>query len=158
MVIGTARLHIRSYRDADLADLVALAGNWEIARWVGTIPHPYSEADGRDWIARVQENHATGRLNRPFVPRHSGSAAIEHFRGFAGARSHHVYSSGLVAGGEDALGFKHPDELCRPCRCLLRLAAVPVGDCLGECLADLRSRRRAGHVASIVQPRCLGRR
>lgn len=63
-MIETARLRIRSYRDADLADLVALAGNWEIARWVGTIPHPYTEADGRDWIARVQENHATGRPRR----------------------------------------------------------------------------------------------
>jgi len=40
VVIETARLRIRSYRDDDLADLVALAGNWEIARWVGTIPHP----------------------------------------------------------------------------------------------------------------------
>jgi RimJ/RimL family protein N-acetyltransferase len=42
----------------------ALAGNWEIARWVATIPHPYTEADGREWIARVQENHATGRPHR----------------------------------------------------------------------------------------------
>jgi RimJ/RimL family protein N-acetyltransferase len=64
VVIETARLRIRSYRDDDLADLVALAGNWEIARWVATIPHPYTEADGREWIARVQENHATGRPHR----------------------------------------------------------------------------------------------
>ena len=63
-MIETPRLRIRSYRDADLADLVALAGDWEIARWVGTIPHPYTEADGREWIARVQENHATGRPRR----------------------------------------------------------------------------------------------
>jgi 8-oxo-dGTP diphosphatase len=60
VVIETPRLRIRSYWDADLADLVALAGDWEIARWVGTIPHPYTEVDGREWIARVQENHATG--------------------------------------------------------------------------------------------------
>ena len=64
VVIETARLRVRPYRDDDLADLVALAGNWEIARWVGTIPHPYTEADGREWIARVQENHATGRPRR----------------------------------------------------------------------------------------------
>jgi RimJ/RimL family protein N-acetyltransferase len=64
VVIETLRLRIRSYRDADLVDLVALAGDWEIARWVGTIPHPYTEADGREWIARVQENHATGRPRR----------------------------------------------------------------------------------------------
>jgi RimJ/RimL family protein N-acetyltransferase len=63
-IIETERLRIRAHRDDDLADLVALAGNWEVARWVGTIPHPYSEADGREWIARVQENHATGRPRR----------------------------------------------------------------------------------------------
>jgi RimJ/RimL family protein N-acetyltransferase len=28
------------------------------------LPHPYTEADGREWIARVQENHATGRPRR----------------------------------------------------------------------------------------------
>jgi RimJ/RimL family protein N-acetyltransferase len=61
VVIETARLRLRSYRHEELADLVALAGNWEIARWVGTIPHPYTEAGGREWVARVQENHATGR-------------------------------------------------------------------------------------------------
>jgi RimJ/RimL family protein N-acetyltransferase len=64
LVLETARLRLRSYRVDDLADLVALAGNWEIARWVGTIPHPYTETDGRDWIAKVQKNHATGRPRR----------------------------------------------------------------------------------------------
>jgi RimJ/RimL family protein N-acetyltransferase len=64
VVIETARLRVRSYRNEDVADLVALAGDWEIARWVGTIPHPYTEVDGREWIARVQENHAIGRPRR----------------------------------------------------------------------------------------------
>jgi RimJ/RimL family protein N-acetyltransferase len=63
-MIETARLRMRAHRDDDLADLVALAGNWEIARWVATIPHAYGETDGREWIARVQENHATGRPRR----------------------------------------------------------------------------------------------
>lgn len=64
IVIETERLRMRAHRDDDLADLVALAGNWEVARWVGTIPHPYSEAAGREWIASVQQNHATGRPRR----------------------------------------------------------------------------------------------
>ena len=51
---------MRAHRDDDLADLMKLAGNWEISRWTGTIPHPYTETDGRDWIAKVQENHASG--------------------------------------------------------------------------------------------------
>jgi len=61
VIIETERLRIRAHRDGDLGDLVALAGNWEIARWTAKIPHPYSETDGREWIARVQENHATSR-------------------------------------------------------------------------------------------------
>jgi RimJ/RimL family protein N-acetyltransferase len=64
IIIETERLRMRAHRDGDLADLVALAGNWEIARWTGTIPHPYSEIDGREWIARVQENHATAQPRR----------------------------------------------------------------------------------------------
>ena len=31
VIIETERLRIRAHRDDDLADLVALAGNWEIA-------------------------------------------------------------------------------------------------------------------------------
>jgi RimJ/RimL family protein N-acetyltransferase len=47
--------------DDDLADLLALANNWAVARWVSSMPHPYTEVDGRKWIERVQRDHATGR-------------------------------------------------------------------------------------------------
>jgi hypothetical protein len=40
VIIETERLRIRAHRGDDLADLVALADKREIARWVGTIPHP----------------------------------------------------------------------------------------------------------------------
>jgi RimJ/RimL family protein N-acetyltransferase len=60
-VIETDRLRMRAVRGDDLADLVALINNWEVARWVSSVPHPYTEADGREWIARVQQDHATGR-------------------------------------------------------------------------------------------------
>ena len=63
-VIETARLRIRSLRDDDLAELVALIGNWEVARWVSSVPYPYSEADGREWIANVRQDHATARPRR----------------------------------------------------------------------------------------------
>ena len=64
VVIETARLRLRSLRDDDLAELVALIGNWEVARWVSSVPHPYGEADGREWIAVVQQDHANGRPRR----------------------------------------------------------------------------------------------
>jgi RimJ/RimL family protein N-acetyltransferase len=55
---------MRSLCIADLADLVSLIGDWGIARRVSSVPHPYSEANGREWIARVQRDHATGRPRR----------------------------------------------------------------------------------------------
>jgi [ribosomal protein S5]-alanine N-acetyltransferase len=64
VTIGTARLRLRSLRDDDLSELVDLIGNWEVARWVSSVPHPYREADGREWIALVQQDHARGRPRR----------------------------------------------------------------------------------------------
>src|SRR5580704_15866181 len=64
VVIETRRLRMRSLRDDDLTDLVALVGNWQVARWVSTMPRPFTEADGREWIVRVQRDHATGDPRR----------------------------------------------------------------------------------------------
>src|ERR1700760_3353583 len=61
VVIQTARLRLRAHRDDDLADLVTLAGNWNVARWLSRMPHPYHEADGRQWIERVRQQHEAGR-------------------------------------------------------------------------------------------------
>jgi hypothetical protein len=55
---------MRLLRNDDLVDLVALAGNWEVARWLATMPHPYTEADGREWIARVRQDQVTGHPRR----------------------------------------------------------------------------------------------
>jgi RimJ/RimL family protein N-acetyltransferase len=54
VVIEAERLLLRSYRDEDLADLVALAGNWQVACWLTNLPHPYCDGHGRDWIAHVR--------------------------------------------------------------------------------------------------------
>jgi RimJ/RimL family protein N-acetyltransferase len=54
VVIETERLLLRSYRDDDLADLVALVGNWQVACRLTNLPHPCSDGYGRDWIAHVR--------------------------------------------------------------------------------------------------------
>jgi RimJ/RimL family protein N-acetyltransferase len=41
-----------------------LIGNWEVARWVSTVPHPYTEAHGQEWITSVQQEHSTSRPRR----------------------------------------------------------------------------------------------
>jgi ribosomal-protein-alanine N-acetyltransferase len=55
---------MRSLSARDLVDLVSLINNWEVARWVSSVPYPYTETDGREWIGRVREDHATGQPRR----------------------------------------------------------------------------------------------
>jgi ribosomal-protein-alanine N-acetyltransferase len=44
---------IRSWRNDDLNELVAAVNDPEIGRWMPAIPHPYSPADGRAYLARA---------------------------------------------------------------------------------------------------------
>jgi len=64
IVLETPRLRLRCLRDGDLAALVSLAGDWQVARWLAKMPHPYSETDGRAFIELVNQDHATGRPQR----------------------------------------------------------------------------------------------
>jgi RimJ/RimL family protein N-acetyltransferase len=63
-VIETARLRLRCLRDDESAMLVSLVGDWEVARWLAAVPHPYGEADARAWIGLVRHDHAIGRPQR----------------------------------------------------------------------------------------------
>jgi ribosomal-protein-alanine N-acetyltransferase len=53
--LETARLRLRPYRDADIAELVPLIGTREVAATTLRIAHPYTEQDGRDFLALAQE-------------------------------------------------------------------------------------------------------
>jgi [ribosomal protein S5]-alanine N-acetyltransferase len=64
VVIDTARLRLRAHHEDDLPEMVALIGNWQVARWVSNVPYPYTEADGRGWVAGVRHDHAGGRPRR----------------------------------------------------------------------------------------------
>jgi len=56
--LSTPRLLLRAFALPDVPRLVALAGNYEVARNTLNIPHPYSEEDGRRWVQLTQENFA----------------------------------------------------------------------------------------------------
>jgi [ribosomal protein S5]-alanine N-acetyltransferase len=51
--IETSRLRLRSYTEADIQELVPLIGAREVAATTLRIPHPYTEQDARDFIART---------------------------------------------------------------------------------------------------------
>ena len=50
--IETARLRLRPYSDADIAELVPLIGAREVAATTMRIAFPYSESDARDFLIR----------------------------------------------------------------------------------------------------------
>jgi ribosomal-protein-alanine N-acetyltransferase len=60
VLLDTARLRLRAPREDDLAELVALASLWELASRLTKLPHPFTDDDGRDWIAHVRQGHAAG--------------------------------------------------------------------------------------------------
>jgi len=58
--LQTERLTLRAYTLADVPALVALAGDRDVAATTLRIPHPYSESDGREFVASTEEDQARG--------------------------------------------------------------------------------------------------
>lgn len=57
-IIRTERLTLRAPAITDLADLVALANNWQVAEPTAVMPFPYAEADGRAFLATIGDSSA----------------------------------------------------------------------------------------------------
>src|ERR1700728_1716643 len=53
--LETARLKLRPYSEADIAELVPLIGAREVAATTLRISHPYTEQDARAFLALAQE-------------------------------------------------------------------------------------------------------
>lgn len=56
--LDTARLMLRPFRMEDVERFVPLIGEWEVARWLARVPHPYGPEDGRAWVALAARNRA----------------------------------------------------------------------------------------------------
>jgi len=51
-VIETARLTLRSPDEGDLERIVDLIGDYDVSSMLSRVPHPYTQDDGRAWLAR----------------------------------------------------------------------------------------------------------
>lgn len=49
----TERLTLRDLTEGDIPALVAGLAPFEVSGWLTVVPHPYTEADARDFIARM---------------------------------------------------------------------------------------------------------
>lgn len=45
---------------SDLAELVRLVGDWEVACWLASVPYPYTEQDGLDFIEKAEREFEQG--------------------------------------------------------------------------------------------------
>jgi RimJ/RimL family protein N-acetyltransferase len=57
--LETARLRLRPYSYADIAELLPLIGAREVAANSLRIPHPYTEQDARDFLVRISDGSET---------------------------------------------------------------------------------------------------
>ncbi|ADZ72564.1 GNAT family N-acetyltransferase [Polymorphum gilvum] len=58
--LATGRLTLRAPESADLDRLVALVGDYEVAKMLAVVPHPYRHEDGLAWLARVNAGTPDG--------------------------------------------------------------------------------------------------
>lgn len=63
--IETRRLTLRAPDMADTWRMAELMSDWDIARMTSRVPHPYSQGDAEDFVARVQANDP--RTDRNFI-------------------------------------------------------------------------------------------
>lgn len=50
--IITSRLVLRRFESRDVPGIVRELGNWNVARWLGRVPHPYVARHAHRWLAR----------------------------------------------------------------------------------------------------------
>ncbi len=58
--LESERLLLRAPAAFDIAEIVTLAGDYDVAKNLSRMPHPYHEDDARNWIDRMAEARAKG--------------------------------------------------------------------------------------------------
>jgi RimJ/RimL family protein N-acetyltransferase len=72
--IKTDRIILRPYRFSDAPRLTALANDFDVAKMLTTLPHPYAENDATTWIGMHERARATGK-GYPFAVEIDGAVA-----------------------------------------------------------------------------------
>jgi RimJ/RimL family protein N-acetyltransferase len=59
MLLDTERLHLRPPVEQDADAIISIAGDWEVARRLARVPHPYTNADLSFFFNHVVPNEPT---------------------------------------------------------------------------------------------------
>ena len=66
MILETKRLILREWRKGDAGDLVEGLNDLTVAKWLGIVPHPYTEKDAEQWISYCIENDKKSRVRTSY--------------------------------------------------------------------------------------------
>jgi RimJ/RimL family protein N-acetyltransferase len=72
--LETERLLLRAPHAADIPAMLPLIGDWEVAKNLGRVPHPYSEDDANEFMTRNAQARAMGQDYSFAVTRKSDGA------------------------------------------------------------------------------------
>jgi ribosomal-protein-alanine N-acetyltransferase len=152
--LETARLHLRQPAERDAAAIMAIAGDWEIARRLSRVPHPYTDADARFFFDQVVPNEPTwaivwrqsgrviGMIGLSPAP-DGGSAEIGYYvardhwgRGFATEAAQAIARVGIETFGYQKLTSGYYADNPASGRVLAKLGFTVVGASSRPCLAE----------------------
>lgn len=154
MTLDTARLHLRRPVEQDADAIIAIAGDWEVARRLARIPHPYTDADLRFFFDHVVPNEPTwailwrqtGRLIGMIglTPAPDGRSAelgyyiaCDHWgRGIATEAAQAITRVGLESFGYCKLTSGYHTDNPASGRVLAKLGFTTVGTSNRPCLAE----------------------
>jgi [ribosomal protein S5]-alanine N-acetyltransferase len=156
--LETARLRLRAPLEADADAIIAIAGDFEVARRLGRVPHPYSARDLRYFFDHVLPHEptwailwrVTGRLIGMIglAPAAGGSSAELGYYlardcwgcGIATEAARAVIEVGFEAFGYAKLTSGYHTDNAASGRVLAKLGFAVVGTALRPCLAEHRDK------------------
>ena len=73
-ILETERLLLRPPERRDISTFAPLIGDFDVAKNLGTVPHPYAESDAIEWISRLEDRRANREAFQFGVTRKSDGA------------------------------------------------------------------------------------
>jgi RimJ/RimL family protein N-acetyltransferase len=64
--IETTRLTLRPFRETDARRIAYLAGDYDVAKMCGRVPHPYPVAAAHSWLEKIDQDRDSG-VEFPFA-------------------------------------------------------------------------------------------
>lgn len=182
--LRTERLVLRRLALADAGAVAALAGDFDVARMTGRIPHPYSIVDADAWIASIAPDEMVRAIELDgtligavgYVAKEDGSAEIGYWigkpywgRGFATEAAAALVDHCFRVERRPRLTCCHFADNPASARVIAKLGFKRVGPCSGWCEARAiemeairyerrRPRRLLAALAGRAAPRGSGAR